>query len=41
MKTKTIAIIGAAVLSITAIVAGVHHSNSSEMCPLGQAIHGK
>lgn len=41
MKTKTIAIIGAAVLAISAIGAGIHHSASSTMCPLGQAIHGK
>lgn len=41
MKTKTILIIGAVVLAISAFAASMHHTSGSKMCPLGQAIHGK
>lgn len=41
MKTKTFAIITAAVLIMATIGAGIYHANSSKLCPLGQAIHDK
>lgn len=41
MKGKTIIIIAAGLLALGSIAVGVHHANSSEMCPLGKAIHGK